>query len=78
MRCADQLAPRVGTHVIEQGDLMELLQKLCLHHDIRHVVLCRGTNRYVGPCKHVPKGYAPLRRQICIQRKTEEIHTDDY
>jgi len=78
MRCADQLAPRVGTHVIEQGDLMELLQKLCLHHDIRHVVLCRGTDRYVGPCKHVPKGSAPLRRQICIQRKTEEIHTDEW
>ena len=78
MSLADQTAPRVGTQVIEQGPLIEMVQKLCSQHHIRHVVLCRGTDRYVGPNKRVLPGYAPLRRQVCIQRKTEAIIVDDW
>jgi len=32
----------------------------------------------MGPNVHVPIGFAPLRRQVCIRRKTEEIHVDDW
>ena len=39
MRRADQLAPRVGPMVIENGDIIENISRLCPTHDIKHVVL---------------------------------------
>ena len=56
MRLADQMAPRVGTMVVEQGPLIEMVQRICPQHVIRHLVLCRGTDRYVEPNKHVLPG----------------------
>ena len=76
MTQADQLAPRVGTKVIDTGTLMENTQKLCPSHEIKHIVLCRGMDRYVGPNCNIPRGSAPLRRLISFQRKTNELYVD--
>ena len=77
LRLADQTAPRVGIMVVEDGDLLKAVQKLCPKHDVRHVVLCRGTDRYTGPSKRVHKGEAPLRLRACIRRRFEDIQVDE-
>lgn len=76
MQCADKTAPRVGTLVVDNGTLFNMVQSLCPHHDVSHVVLCRGTDRSVGPNKRMTPGSAPLRKFVCIRRRFEDIHVD--
>ena len=73
MEKVNRVTPRVGTKVIEHGDVIDSIQKLCPQHLIQHIVVCRGMDRYVGPCQPTQKGKAPLRRFICIRRRTEDI-----
>ena len=77
MQRADQEAPRVGPLVIDSGDLIQAISQLCPEHEIKHVVLCRGTDRYSGPTRSLPPGTAPLRRRVCIRRRHEDIVVDD-
>ena len=77
LRLADSAAPRVGLKVIEQGQLIDVIQALCPQHNIKHIVLCRGTDRYIGPSKTMFPGQAPLRKRACIRRRFEDIHVDD-
>ena len=77
MSLADHAAPRVGNVVLESGEIIQQVQKLCPSHVIHHVVLCRGTDRYQGPTCQMPPGTAPLRRRICIRRRHEDIHIDN-
>ena len=58
MSRANQVAPRVGTKVIDSGDVLKLVQDMCPYHKIHHAVLCRGTDRYVGPNMDIPHGVA--------------------
>ena len=78
MQLADRTAPRVGTHVVDAGELIQVAQQLCPHNKIHHIVLCRGTDRQVGPNRSMLPGLAPMRRQICIRRHSTEIHVDDW
>ena len=77
LKMADSQAPRVGIQVVESGDLVQFIQQLCPDHEIRHIVLCRGTDRYVGPCKTMIPGEAPLRKRACIRRRFEDICVDE-
>lgn len=74
---ADRTAPRVGVMVIEDGELINMVQKLCPKHTVKHLVLCRGTDRYTGPSKRVYQGEAPLRLRTCIRRRFEDIQVDE-
>ena len=76
MEKVNKEAPRVGTRVIDNGEIIEMIQRLCPNHLIQHIVVCRGMDRYIGPCQPTQKGKAPLRRFICIRRRTEEITVD--
>ena len=76
MTQVDHVTPRVGTMVIESGTLIEQVRKMCTSHDIKHLVVCRGMDRYVGPNCNLPRGSAPLRRMISLQRKTNELYVD--
>lgn len=76
MQCADKTAPRVGTLVVENGTLFNMIQSLCPNHDISHLVLCRGTDRSVGPNKQMTPGSAPLRKFACIRRRFEDVQVD--
>lgn len=69
LRLADSTARRVGTMVVDHGPLLQQVQEMCSQHEIKHLVLCRGTDRHVGPNKTMFPGDAPLRRMICIRRK---------
>eukprot|EP00435_Cladocopium_sp_Y103_P063516 s1136_g25.t1 len=77
MQVADRMARRVGTMVVDTGPLVQQVQSLCPEHHVKHVVLCRGTDRQVGPNKQIMKGEAPVRRRICIRRKHEDVHVED-
>ena len=77
MRKVDQVAPRVGTHIVDSGELLEMIHQLCPEHEVRHLVLCRGTDRYVGPNKAILPGIAPVRRRVCLVRKTNALQVDD-
>ena len=74
---ADKVAPRVGIQVIEQGPLVDQVQRMCVNHEVRHLVLCRGTDRCVGPNKSMHASEAPLRKRICIRRRLETIEAED-
>ena len=76
MQCADKTASRVGTLVVESGTLFNMVQSLCPNHDVSHLVLCRGTDRSVGPNKRMVPGSAPLRRLICTRRRFEDVQVD--
>ena len=77
MEMTDETAPRVGPLVLENGSLFEKVQQMCPNHRVVHLVLCRGTDRYVGPTKSIPKGVAPLRKRICIRRRHEDLDVDE-
>ena len=77
MRRANVMAPRVGPLVIDTGEIIHEISMLCPEHEIKHVVLCRGTDRYPGPTRNVLPGSAPLRKRICIRRKHEDVVVDD-
>lgn len=77
IKTAQNIAPRVGTMVVEQGPLMEQVQKMCPNHCVKHLVLCKGIDRKVGPNKVTPKGLAPLRRMIGIHRSTGQLYIED-
>ena len=77
MRRANVMAPRVGPLVIDTGEIIHEISMLCPEHEIKHVVLCRGTDRYPDPTRNVPPGSAPLRKRICIRRKHEDVVVDD-
>ena len=74
---ADQVADRVGPSVIQSGDLHEAVQRMCPNHDVKHLVLCKGTDRMMGPNTTMYPGEAPLRRMICIRRRYETIEVED-
>ena len=63
--------------VIENGPLIDQVKTMCSNHMVKHVVLCRGTDRYVGPNKVMFPGEAPLRRMACIRRKVGGIYVDE-
>ena len=77
MTQVDRIAPRVGTMVIDKGNLIDLISKMCPAHEVKHIVLCRGMDRYVGPNCSIPKGSAPLWRMISFQRRTNELYVDE-
>ena len=77
LKLADKITPRVGLSLVHSGDIIQMIEKLHPNHQIHHVVLCRGTDRYVGPSQTMPKGVAPLRKRACIRRRFEDIQVDD-
>eukprot|EP00435_Cladocopium_sp_Y103_P063730 s1130_g25.t1 len=76
MSLADRLAPRVGTMVVDNGLLMQHVQQMCPNQLVKHIVLCRGTDRCVGPNKTMFPGEAPLRKMACIRRKIEDVQVE--
>lgn len=70
---ADQLAPRVGARIVDDGEILTMVQQLCPGYTIKHLVLCRGTDRYRGPTKQDPPGTYPWRKRVCIRRRHEDV-----
>ena len=77
LQIADRTPPRVGIQIVETGKLMEVISKLCPQHQVHYLVVCRGSDRYVGPSCHIDRGVAGVRKRICIRRRFEDIHIDE-
>ena len=73
MKAADATAPRVGPVVLEKGDLIDAVKRLCPEHIVRRIVLCRGTDRMLGPNHPTIPGEAPWRKMVCIRRRFEDV-----
>ena len=69
---ANQMAPRVGKMILEQGPLFDAIQKLCPGHQVRVVELCKGTDRYRKPPIKLTAGEAPLRCCFGLHRHSLE------
>ena len=72
----DRIAKRVGLLVVQHGDLIQAVQTLCPDKEVNHLVLCRGTDRMMGPSKAMRPGEAPLRRMVCIRRRFEDVFVE--
>ena len=77
MKVADETAPRVGIQVLSDGPLVQAIQRKHPNHRINHLVLCRGTDRMVGPHVRLEQGQAPLRKFVCIRRRFESVEAED-
>ena len=62
MHEADRLVSGIGPLVVHEEQKIEAIQELCWDKDIRHIVLCKGTDRMMGPDKHMHPGEFPLRK----------------
>ena len=77
LHAGNAVAPRVGVRVVEEGLLKNAVQRLCPNHDVQHLVLCRGTDRMLGPNKSLSPGSAPFRKMACIRRRFEDVVVED-
>ena len=73
MKLANARAKRVGISIEDHGHLVEAVKRKCPTHEIKHLVLCRGTDRLLGPNKVMHPGEATLRKSVCIRRRHEDI-----
>eukprot|EP00435_Cladocopium_sp_Y103_P009870 s2832_g2.t1 len=71
------LAPRVGKIEITDSQLLSQIQALLDDKVVKRVMLCRGTNRTLGPPDNLIKGEAPYRRCIFVERNTGKIKADE-
>ena len=62
------LAPRVGKVEVTNPHLVSQVQALIGDKIISKIIICRGTNRTIGPPKTLMKGEAPFRRCIFTER----------
>eukprot|EP00435_Cladocopium_sp_Y103_P014229 s1308_g3.t1 len=77
MQEADRVAPRAGVLVMEHGNLIHMVQRMRPNHDVQHVVLCRGTDRCVGPNKSLQRHEDPVRKRVCIRRHHETVEAEE-
>ena len=73
MKLTNLRAKRVGVSIEETGQLIDAVQRKCPNHEVKHIVLCRGTDRLLGPNKVMHPGEATLRKSVCIRRRHEDI-----
>ena len=71
------LAPRVGKVEVTNPHLVSQVQALIGDKIISKIIICRGTNRTIGPPKTLMKGEAPFRRCIFTERTTGKIRADE-
>eukprot|EP00435_Cladocopium_sp_Y103_P053869 s757_g17.t1 len=72
-----QLAPRVGKIELRDPQLLNQIQGLLDGKIVHRVLVCRGTNRTLGPPDNLTKGEAPYRRCIFVERATGTIKAEE-
>ena len=72
---ANKAAPRVGSTKCEaESPTFQMAQRLIPELCIQSLFVCRGTDRFQTPLSAPISKEFPIRRTICIHRKTGEIH----
>lgn len=46
VRVVDEEAPRVGPKAIKEGPILQAIQRKCPQQIVRHLVVCRGMDRF--------------------------------
>lgn len=72
-----KLTPRVGKKVIDDKRVIQAVQDFFPDKVIRFAVVCRGTDRALGPVRTVVAGEAPFRRCLFLHRETHEWMVED-
>ena len=67
-----QLAPRVGTRVMHDGDLFDSLQRAFPERKLRVIELCKGADRFRKPPTKMIRHEAPWRRTLSLHRHSLE------
>ena len=69
--------PRVGKRIIDDPKVLQEIQEYCPDKIIRFAVVCRGTDRALGPVRTVATGEAPFRKCLFLHRETNEWMFED-
>ena len=73
----DHLTPRVGKKVIRDNEIINCFQELLPDKEVQFAIVCRGTDRALGPGKDVVLGEAPFRRCVFKHRTTDAIMIEE-
>ena len=63
-----KVAPRVGTMVLEEGPLFELIQRHFSEHQIRLIEVCKGADRFRKPPVRLTASEFPWRKSFGLHR----------
>jgi hypothetical protein len=74
----NQIIPRVGKSAIQDPKVLERLQQMFHDQKIIHVIVCRGTDRTLGPPKGMHPEEAPIRKSFILERGTGAIKYEKY
>ena len=77
VRYFQENTPRVGKKIIDDPKILQELQGYFSDKTIRFVVVCRGTDRALGPVRTVVKGEVPYRKCLFLHRETNEWMIED-
>ena len=65
-------APRVGSLILERGELFETIQNACPDYQIRVIELCKGADRFRKPPTKLTRHEAPWRMTFGLHRHSLE------
>ena len=68
--------PRVGGVFFQEGEVIDRVQALIPQFVVKHVVLCRGTNRVRPPKSDWEAVDIPLRKTVLVKREGGAIYED--
>ena len=69
--------PRVGKRIIDDPKIIQDVQDFIPDKKIRFAVVCRGTDRALGPVRTVVAGEVPFRKCLFLHRETNEWMIED-
>ena len=67
-RISKRFSPRVGKVEVQESHIISQVQALMEDKKIRRIIVCRGTNRTIGPPSDLTHGEVPYRRNIFTER----------
>ena len=77
-RTVNDLTPRVGKKIIHDVEILNQIGDIWTDKHIQFIVVCRGTDRALGPNCNLIAGEAPYRRCAFVHRTTGEINIEDH
>ena len=77
-RVVQECTPRVGKKIIKDASILQLISDIWPDKQLQFLVVCRGTDRALGPNCQLTEGEAPYRRCAFVHRTTGEINVEDH
>ena len=77
-RLVQAQTPRVGKKIIKDESFLQMIGDIWCDKQIQFIVVCRGTDRALGPNCQISEGEAPFRRCAFVHRATGDINVEDH